>query len=59
MAFQKLLQPYTIINFLFAFLKLLANIENAYWNWKHFQCQNFNFRVFEAGYWKVFKKNSK
>ncbi len=24
-------------------------------NWKHFQCENRRFRVFEAGYWKAFQ----
>ncbi len=30
--FQSFSQPSTIINFLFASLKLLTNFENAYWN---------------------------
>ncbi len=30
--FQQILLPFTIINFVFASLKLLTNFENAYWN---------------------------
>ncbi len=32
MSFKSILLPYTIINFLFASLKLLTNFENVYWN---------------------------
>ncbi len=32
MVFQKILLPFPIITFLFASLKLLKNLENAYWN---------------------------
>jgi hypothetical protein len=31
-SFKSFSLPYTIINFLFAFLKLLTNFENAYYN---------------------------
>jgi hypothetical protein len=45
---------YTIINFSFSFLKLLYNLENAFWiPPQHSVICDWS--IFEAGYWKDFQ----